>query len=448
MNPELSLLYTNSDRIGYGRLGVKLNEALTKLGVNVHTVHAGGHDMPPPTNVLGYVSLPTHTRRWYDGQYKFMYTMWETDKLPDIFTSLLYNFDLLIVPSEENRELYSQHHPNVHYVPLAIDSTDWAFLPRTPDRRYFRFLISGSGDRKGCDLAYKAFNAAFPYPGSMSRIPILMMKANRIMNYDGEYIENFVGKVSMEREIEIYSMADCYVQPSRGEGFGFQPLQAIAQGIPTILTDAHGHRAYSHLSPWKLSAVKAPVEYNMLGYADNQHWWEPDFDELVDAMRDVYEVAETVVTQQICREASSLAHMMFNWETTALNVKTLLAERVCIPYSGTGEIQEMEQPKYLIRVNRDYTLHAAGDTLVFEPGKDYYEIVDIKRVMYESDLLDPSCLSPDAESGLTDAQIAELPHYLSRNAFCPTCGTQYNTGIHKSQAFLNGNLTREDLKIE
>ena len=285
----------------------------------------------------------------------------------------------------------------------------------------------------------------------MSPIPMLMMKSKRPMEYTGEFVETIVGKVDMAREIEIYSMADCYVQPSRGEGFGLQPLQAIAQGIPTILTDAHGHRAFSHLG-LPISAKKVPVEYNMLGFADDQYWWEPNFDELVDQMREVYNQNNNPSLVERCKVTSDHVHRQFTWERTAQGVMDSIShqlphsDRLRLPYLGNSTIVELDQPKYLIRVNRPYRMSATGQTLVYEPGKDYYEIVDIKRLLFESDLLDPSCLT-GTDTGLTDAQIATLPHYNARNAYCPTCHTRYNTGTSMTDDLLSGELSRESLKI-
>ena len=68
-----------------------------------------------------------------------------------------------------------------------------------------------------------------------------------------ERIHLMTGKLTSEEEVALYSMCHVYVQPSRGEGFGLRPLQAIAQGCPTIATNAHGHAAFSVIrspTPW------------------------------------------------------------------------------------------------------------------------------------------------------------------------------------------------------
>lgn len=47
-----------------------------------------------------------------------------------------------------------------------------------------------------------------------------------------------VGKVSKERLNELYNLADVLIYPSRFEGFGFPPLQAMAAGTPVICSNA------------------------------------------------------------------------------------------------------------------------------------------------------------------------------------------------------------------
>ena len=41
-----------------------------------------------------------------------------------------------------------------------------------------------------------------------------------------------------DQEVDLFAEAHCYLAPSKGEGWGLCPHQAIAQGCPTVLTDA------------------------------------------------------------------------------------------------------------------------------------------------------------------------------------------------------------------
>jgi glycosyltransferase involved in cell wall biosynthesis len=52
----------------------------------------------------------------------------------------------------------------------------------------------------------------------------------------------FAGGVSEAEKRELYRLADVYVMPSRGEGFGFVFLEAMAAGVPVVASTADGSR--------------------------------------------------------------------------------------------------------------------------------------------------------------------------------------------------------------
>lgn len=50
----------------------------------------------------------------------------------------------------------------------------------------------------------------------------------------------FTGMVREEEKAALYRLADVYVMPSRGEGFGFVILEALASGVPVIASKIDG----------------------------------------------------------------------------------------------------------------------------------------------------------------------------------------------------------------
>ena len=52
----------------------------------------------------------------------------------------------------------------------------------------------------------------------------------------------FTGIFAEEEKADLYSLADVYAMPSRGEGFGFVLLEAMASGVPVIASSHDGGR--------------------------------------------------------------------------------------------------------------------------------------------------------------------------------------------------------------
>jgi glycosyltransferase involved in cell wall biosynthesis len=52
----------------------------------------------------------------------------------------------------------------------------------------------------------------------------------------------FTGEFREEDKPDLYSLADVYVMPSRGEGFGFVFLEALASGVPVVGSKYDGGR--------------------------------------------------------------------------------------------------------------------------------------------------------------------------------------------------------------
>lgn len=413
---DINLNYVPSEAIGYGRLGVKLSEALTRAGVEVfdhmpcppgvsYDVKAAAGRHAGRSGNICWISVPTHATGWYDSQTTSIFTMWEAMRLPEQFREWLHHFDTVMVPSDQNVELFGRYHPNVKRVLLGIDPAEWHYIERTPPDVYFDFLIGGSGARKGTDLAFEAFKRAFPHAHPSRPIPRLIMKNPRgeDFQFDGRVMV-IGGKLSAEEERDLYAQAHCYLQPSRGEGFGLQPLQALAQGCPTILTDAHGHESFAHLG-YGISAKPADASYFI--YGDAGQWWEPDLDELVEAMRFVYDnwgqaCADATVAARCIRETMT-------WDDTARQFMDCLDLRK--PFTP-GDWVDPHPLKYRIRTVRDWRCNIAGRPMIFKAGVDYWELADVKRIFAEAGstgapILDPECLAGE-DLGLTDEQIAAL----------------------------------------
>jgi len=430
---ELNMFHLRTNKLGYGRFGLNLAQSLRNLGLEVFNKmpmpddavlpHEDPGDVPSKRcHVALWASVPGHARGWWADQHPVLYSMWESGSLPEPFRDTIHNFAQIIVPSHQNAELFSRYHPDVTMVPLGVDPKVWYPTVRPKVGATFRFLIGGSGPRKGTDLAHRAFRAAFSTWPEDGPVPTLVMKNPKAESFYGPNIEMIGGHISDQAEVDLYASAHCYLQPSRGEGFGLQPLQAMAQGCPTILTAAHGHDSFAHLG-LGVPAARAEAAYFL--YGDAGQWWEPDFDTLVDQMRWVYDHYD-----EACDRAARSAVVVadtFTWENTARRfVDAIGHDRFRCAADPTAAWFTPDRKLYRTRVLRKWKCDIAGTTYLFEPGVDYHEVAEVKRILMETGVLDPACTGGD-DTGLATAQLAERDSYSASHSYCPTCRQQLNT---------------------
>jgi glycosyltransferase involved in cell wall biosynthesis len=138
------------------------------------------------------------------------------------------------------------------------------------------------------------------------------------MNFNGMGNIEIIDRLSTPEEmLELYKEADCFVFPSRGEGFGMPPIEAMATGLPTIFTNHTGMMDYadtdynypinvSHKTP----AIRFPKDW---GYVGN--WFEPDFEHFKDLMWHVYTHREEAKNKG--KLASKIMHDNFNYDVVA-----------------------------------------------------------------------------------------------------------------------------------
>jgi glycosyltransferase involved in cell wall biosynthesis len=82
-------------------------------------------------------------------------------------------------------------------------------------------------------------DVSYVIAGGGNDIPRLQRKAVRLGVADRVI---FTGLFPEEEKADLYNLADVYVMPSRGEGFGFVFLEALACGVPVIASRLDGGR--------------------------------------------------------------------------------------------------------------------------------------------------------------------------------------------------------------
>jgi phosphatidylinositol alpha-1,6-mannosyltransferase len=150
---------------------------------------------------------------------------------------------------------WSGYDQQTHLLPNSIHAELYGIRPRNPGL-VSRYGLAGkralltlgrvvAAERyKGFDEVLGILPALDPdvvyiVAGGGNDVPRLGAKAARLGIQDRVI---FTGLFKEEDKADIYNLADVYVMPSRGEGFGFVFLEAMACGVPAIASRLDGGR--------------------------------------------------------------------------------------------------------------------------------------------------------------------------------------------------------------
>ena len=365
---------------GYGRMANEIIAALVRAGVEVVS-----YDEKNKSPYVLFICPAHRPEGWWEGQSINLLTMWETTELAAEHLAAVPLFERILVPSEQNREMFAKTNPNTFKFTLGCDYDIWKITPHVMSDPFTVITAGKGGRRKGVDVSIKVFRRfsnyvvakGFPRP----RL-IIKSEVNLSKKYDDIVVVDEV--LSEEDEYKLYASAHVYLGLSRGEGWGMIPHQTIAQGKPTILTDAHGHAEFSKYGlgiGWR--PMKAETE--ILGRAGE--WWDPDEDQAFDTLVAVFNDYSRYAADAL-KNAEGIRE--FTWDRTAKEIIENLAE----PGEITGKWIQCPQTYLSLQVKTKVDCDIAGKSHSFVPGRRYNVTADVKRIIHDAGYLDPACIDP------------------------------------------------------
>jgi hypothetical protein len=228
--------------------------------------------------------------------YRIGLTMYEADeplKLHPEWARNCQEIDHLVVPSNYCAEIFGEFVKNrpISVLPLATNemyNVGLTYERQPREDGSFTFFSHGTlTNRKAPLEMLETFKKAFPrdkFPKVRmvfkTRLGIFglgekqLPKPNddRITIYDADW---FAGRLLQE-----FRTADAYVFPTKGEGWGMTPREAMKAGLPTIFSDNTALRDMAdNRYNWPIPTKS--TELCPLGGV----WRQPDWDYLIDVMR-------------------------------------------------------------------------------------------------------------------------------------------------------------------
>ena len=257
------------------------------------------------------------------------FCMFESTRLPgDWAEHLNYIAERVIVPCEWNVETFRANGVTVpiSVCPLGIDPIEYAPISRngSHEGKPYTFLWSGTPDaRKGFDIVYPAFWKAFKGDPSAQLVMHFRKYPKGLMGTTDANVRVIQGKYMPAVMNKILAEADCFVFPSRGEGWGLPPREAAATGLPVIVTRYGGLAEGIDYWAMPLEQVgRSAAHYGAWGDEDLGEWAEPNIDELAEKMRWCFENQKSAAN--FGENAATWLKNNQSWAQTATRLKQIV----------------------------------------------------------------------------------------------------------------------------
>ena len=280
------------------------------------------------------------------GDYKIGHCEFEATEAPEVWTKYCNMMDELWVPTEWDRKKFVKAGVNVpiYVIHQGLDPDYFHpdYAPMVTDaKESFKFLVNASWfPRKNLHNLIVAFQSEFR---KGEDVCLIVKTINLGLN---EGIPNELKKIPndpdsanvyvKEEEIEdykmpsLYTMSDCFVLPTRGEGWGLPIYEALACGLPVITT---GYGApFEVLKDFNgdplpgvhfvdFTEVMASDPYV---YMENKKWAEPNMIQFAEKMRYCFNHRKEEKAKAL--ETSKIIRQKFSWQNVTLPMVARLKE--------------------------------------------------------------------------------------------------------------------------
>jgi glycosyltransferase involved in cell wall biosynthesis len=312
------------------------------LAVRPHFLYGADHDeqpadrmparlrelqqLPLRLDVPQVVYAPGDQLGKNSGRYRIGFTMLEVDRLPPAWVEVCNQLDEVWTPSQWGAEVFqaSGIKRPIYVVPLGVDLA--RFKPGPPRKHLSARTVFLSvfewGPRKGWEVLLRAYRAAFRPDDNVllvlkidSRVPATNPAqefAPLLPTPSPPVALIYNQPLQVEQLVELYQGADCFVLPTRGEGWCMPALEAMACGVPAIVTAWSGSQAFLNEQVGYPLPISGLIETNQPHpYYRNARWAAPDEEALVELLRRVHTHRAEARSKG---QAAAIAAQAWSWE--------------------------------------------------------------------------------------------------------------------------------------
>lgn len=192
-------------------------------------------------------------------------------------------------------------------------------------KKRVKFLhISSAFPRKGVDILLKSYFNTFDanddvclvlktFPNPHNNIDVLLKSLKKENNPEVEWIDTDLSK---DEIYSLYKSCDCYVQVSRGEGFGLPVAEAMLSKIPVIVSPNSGLADFCNDSTALLVNFADSISKTHINNYGKELslCFEPSQDSLEKRLREFYEQKDIEDRNLRIKNAYELIKTEYSWE--------------------------------------------------------------------------------------------------------------------------------------
>ena len=342
-------------------LSIINDEVTRRLSGPVQRVSRAGAELDPPlphpADVEVHHEWPPDFSAPPSGRFATI-VPWEFGAIPERWLpEIARHVDALWVPSAYVRDMYVSGGVDpgrVHVVPNGVDLD--TFRPGEPRTRGagepLRFLyVGGITRRKGVDILLAAWDRAFLERDDVELVVKAAMAGGAYGGPNEQLrqraAEERLPRVSLIEDdldaaqlAELYRSCDIFVLPYRGEGFAMPVLEAMASGLPVIVTA--GGPTDEFCPPeagWRIRAARQEMPREQLeGFEPHETPWmlEPEPAHLVELLQTAAASSELASRGRAGRAAAE----RYSWDAVAECYAERLRALAAMPSRRTDSVDE------------------------------------------------------------------------------------------------------------
>jgi len=280
-------------------------------------------DKPFKVRRIGLIETTPFSFDLNQSKIKIVNTMAESGRIAGSWVTDLNKMDHVIVPNSFYANVFSDSGVTrpITVIPHGVDTERYKFYKR-PKRKTFTFGSCGFlNERKGVFDILRAFISEFEEEDVRLRLHSTDPNLGYYKNFSDKRIEITIEHWDFPTLVKFYRSLDCFVFPSRAEGIGYPPREAMATGLPAIVMN------YSGLEDIAKPQYVYPLQpdgFEKCNSVAQQtgNWAKIDVKELMYWMRYVYEHQKEAKAKG--EKASKFIKTNYRWEDCTKKLISLL----------------------------------------------------------------------------------------------------------------------------